>query len=60
MVLFPLPYTTEKTIPYIRERLKNGSFSPLIDREYPLEEISKAYSYVMTGEKIGNVVVNIS
>ena len=59
-VIFPLPYTTEKTIPYIRERLKNGSFRPLIDREYPLEEISEAYTYVMTGEKIGNVVINNS
>jgi NADPH:quinone reductase-like Zn-dependent oxidoreductase len=39
--------------------LNKGIFKPEIDREYQLEDISNAYEYVMTGEKTGNVIVNI-
>jgi NADPH:quinone reductase-like Zn-dependent oxidoreductase len=58
-VIFPIPYSKQKTIPYIVEMLKKGIFKPVIDREYLLEDISKAYEYVMTGEKTGNVIINI-
>jgi NADPH:quinone reductase-like Zn-dependent oxidoreductase len=58
-VIFPIPYSKQKTIPYIIEMLKKGIFKPVIDREYQLEDISNAYEYVMTGKKIGNVIVNI-
>ena len=42
-VIFPIPYSTEKTIPYICNLLEKGKFNPVIDREYALEDISKAY-----------------
>ncbi|MEB8330206.1 NAD(P)-dependent alcohol dehydrogenase [Flavobacteriaceae bacterium KMM 6897] len=58
-VIFPLPYSTQHTIPYIMELLKNEKFRPIIDREYLLEDISKAYEYVLKGEKIGNVIINV-
>ncbi|MDX5437202.1 MAG: zinc-binding dehydrogenase, partial [Pontibacter sp.] len=58
-VLVPVPFSVQKTLPYIRDRLKNGTFRPLIDREYALEDISKAYEYVIAGEKTGNVIINI-
>ena len=58
-VLFPAPYSTQKTTPYIKELLKNEKFKPVIDREYPLEDIALAYEYVLRGEKIGNVIINI-
>lgn len=58
-VIFPIPYNKQKTIPYISKLLKNGEFKPLIDREYILEDISKAYEYVLTGQKTGNVLINI-
>jgi len=58
-VIFPVPYSIQKTLPYIHDLLKRGKFVPVIDREYPLQEISKAYEYVMTGEKTGNVIINI-
>jgi len=57
-VLFPLPYSTQKTIPYIIELLKKEKFIPVIDREYLLEDISKAYDYVIMGKKTGNVIIN--
>ncbi len=58
-VIFPVPFSTQKTIPYIMELLKKEKFKPVIDREYSLEEINLAYEYVLCGEKIGNVIVNI-
>jgi len=58
-VIFPMPYSKQKTIPYISNLLEKGKFKPVIDREYSLEDISKAYEYVITGEKTGNVIINI-
>ena len=58
-VIFPTPYSTEKTIPYICNLLEKGKFNPVIDREYALEDISKAYEYVIKGQKIGNVLIKI-
>lgn len=56
-VIFPIPYDKHKTIPYISRLLESGTFKPLIDREFSLDNIAKAYEYVLKGEKIGNVVV---
>ncbi|WP_299536199.1 NAD(P)-dependent alcohol dehydrogenase [Ulvibacterium sp.] len=58
-VIFPIPYPTPETIPYIMDRLTTKKFSPVIDREYPLQEISQAYTYVLTGEKTGNVIITL-
>jgi NADPH:quinone reductase-like Zn-dependent oxidoreductase len=58
-VIFPIPYSKQKTIPYISNLLEKGIFKPVIDREYSLEDISKAYEYVITGEKTGNVIINV-
>ena len=59
-VIFPIPYSNKETIPYISNLLKNEKFSPVIDREYLLDEISEAYEYVSKGLKTGNVLINIS
>ncbi|HET7117969.1 MAG TPA: NAD(P)-dependent alcohol dehydrogenase [Hanamia sp.] len=58
-VIFPVPYSKQKTIPYIINMIKKGIFKPVIDREYLLEDISKAYEYVIRGEKTGNVIINV-
>jgi len=59
-VIFPIPYSTQKTIPYIIELLKKEKFKAVIDREYLLADIALAYEYVLKGEKIGNVIINVS
>lgn len=56
-VIFPLPYSKQKTIPYISQLLESGKYTPVIDREYLLEDVSKAYEYVITGQKTGNVLI---
>jgi len=58
-VIFPVPYNTQKTIPYIAQLLEKGKFKPVIDREYTLEDISEAYSYVIKGQKTGSVIMNL-
>ena len=58
-VIFPIPYSIEKTLPFIKNLLENGKFKPVIDREYSLPNISQAYEFAMTGEKTGNVIINI-
>lgn len=58
-VVFPVPYSKNLTIPYIIKTLEDGSFKPLIDREYPLKQISNAYEFVMSGQKTGNVTISI-
>ncbi|MBL4624438.1 MAG: zinc-binding dehydrogenase, partial [Flavobacteriales bacterium] len=58
-VILPIPYSKQKTIPYISNLLEKGMFKPVIEREYSLEDISKAYEYVITGEKTGNVIINV-
>ena len=58
-VFFPVPYKPSETLPFIKNHLEAGLFTSVIDREYPLDEISNAYNYVLTGQKTGNVVINI-
>ena len=58
-VIFPIPYNIQETMPYIKKCLLQGIFNPVIDREYSLADIAEAYTYALTGEKTGNVVINI-
>ena len=59
-VIFPIPYNKRETIPYISKNLEKGTFKPVIDREYLLEDISKAYEYVLKGQKTGSVLINLN
>jgi len=33
--------------------LADGRFRPLIDRHLPLQDVRRAYEYVLTGQKLG-------
>jgi NADPH:quinone reductase-like Zn-dependent oxidoreductase len=60
-VRFPIPPKhTKQEIEGIRSMIVAGTFRPVVDRRYPLEEIVEAYRYVETGQKIGNVVITIA
>lgn len=58
-VLFPIPGSSRKSIALIKKWMERDTYRPLIDRQYPIDEIKEAYKYVETGEKTGNVVVLI-
>jgi NADPH:quinone reductase-like Zn-dependent oxidoreductase len=56
-VQFPIPRDDQEMIRYLGGLIEMGAFRPLIDRQYPLEDIVGAYRYVETGQKVGNVVI---
>lgn len=58
-VKFPLPLDIKRSIKFISELLVSGAFKPVIERTYALDQIADAYTYVASGAKTGNVVVEI-
>jgi NADPH:quinone reductase-like Zn-dependent oxidoreductase len=60
-VRFPLPSQRDQAtrIRQLGELIESGAFQPLIDRHYPLDRIVEAYTYVETGRKLGNVVIDV-
>ncbi|MQA17077.1 MAG: zinc-binding dehydrogenase [Pseudonocardiaceae bacterium] len=58
-VKFPIPRQSQEIVGYFRKLIESGEFRPVIDRQYPLDQIVDAYRYVETGQKIGNVVIEV-
>ena len=58
-VLFPLPSISREDVVFLKGLAESGQFKPVIDRIYRLPEIVEAYRYVETGQKIGNVVIDV-
>jgi NADPH:quinone reductase-like Zn-dependent oxidoreductase len=58
-VLFPGPKDIPGNLTLIKELVEKGCFRPVVDRQYSIEKISEAFSYVATGQKIGNVIVTM-
>jgi len=58
-VLFNAPKDIKGNLGFIKRLLEEGRFRPVIDRTYPLEKAAEAYTYVGTGQKIGNVIIKV-
>ena len=58
-VIFPMPKNINADLDFIKDLVNKGSFRPVIDRTYPIDKIAEAYTYVATGQKIGNVIITM-
>lgn len=59
-VIFPIPTIEKKDILFLKKIVERGEFKPVIDRKYKIEQIVEAYRYVESGEKTGNVILQIA
>ena len=59
-VRFPSSMPTKKDILFIKALIEAGTYHPVIDRRYPLEQVVDATKYVETEQKTGNVVLTLS
>lgn len=57
-VIFPIPKDCKRSVLLLTELIKEGKFKPVIDRNYSMDQIKEAYTYVESGDKTGNVIVN--
>ncbi len=58
-IKFPLPKTRKKEANIIKKHLEDGTFVPLIEKQYSMKDIPKAFEYVETGKKVGNILIRI-
>jgi NADPH:quinone reductase-like Zn-dependent oxidoreductase len=58
-VMMAFPRDDPQMIHEVRSMIEVGTFRPVIDRGFPLARIADAYRYVETGQKIGNVVIDV-
>lgn len=53
------PTQKHEDLNFLEKLLLQGKINPLIDKEYPIEEIISAQKYVETGHKKGNVLIRV-
>jgi NADPH:quinone reductase-like Zn-dependent oxidoreductase len=54
---FCIPLNCKRSLLELNQWIADGKFKPLVDRCYPFEAIPEAFSYVLEGQKMGNVVI---
>lgn len=58
-VHFPIPQKIKESLKVISELLTNKKYKPVIEKSFSMAEVVDAYTYVASGEKTGNVILNI-
>jgi NADPH:quinone reductase-like Zn-dependent oxidoreductase len=58
-VKFPYPSDCRGCVQFTSKLMRKGKYKAVIDREYPLDDIVKAFKYVEKGQKVGSVVIKV-
>lgn len=58
-VKFPIPVNRQASMQLIARLAAEGHFKAIIDRHYPMDAITEAFKYVMTGQKVGAVILKV-
>lgn len=58
-VIFPFPKSIKESMAFVRGLIEDKHFVPMIDREYPIDQVKEAFMYVASGQKIGNVILRL-
>jgi NADPH:quinone reductase-like Zn-dependent oxidoreductase len=58
-VRLPIPRYSQAHVQFLADLVEQGRYRALIDRRYPLEDVVAATAYVETGQKVGNVVLQV-
>ena len=58
-VVFHFSIKIREALEFTKDLVEKGKFVPVIDRTYPLEKIAEAFTYVASGQKIGNVIIKM-
>jgi NADPH:quinone reductase-like Zn-dependent oxidoreductase len=58
-VIFSSDSGSVEHLQYIKELVGTGKLQPVIDRNYPLEQMAEAHTYAETEQKIGNIVITV-
>ena len=59
-MVFPIPPRyTKRDVLFLKGLMEAGQYRAVIDRRYPLTGVVEASRYVGTGQKTGNVVLNV-
>jgi len=60
MVFMGIAKTNQKDLLYLKELLQSGKVAPVLEKSYPLSEVSTAMRYITEGHAKGKIVVQIS
>ncbi len=59
-VLFSMANITANDLEYLIEMVSHGKLKAVIDRTYPLDQMTEAHRYIDSGKKQGHVVVRVA